>query len=239
MLIRRCALVVAISHPTRRQLIEGLHIPAGKVVVAHPGVAKRFFGIASSELADRLRVLFVGSLSREKGPLAALAVFEHAAARSPMSMRFVGGGPLISELSQAVVSRGLTASVDIVGPVDDVEPHLEWAEVILLTSETEGIPGVVLEGGAAGVPTAAFDVGGLPDVILDDETGMLVDSADVSALADQLVRLSDDPALRTRLSEGVRQKISREFTLKAALDRYDQTLRRLISSPRSVNGESR
>lgn len=218
--LRRCDAVFAISRPTRRQLVEGLGVASDRAVVAHPGVGESFFEIASTASAT-MRVLFLGSLSPEKGPLAALTAFERAAERAAMEMRFVGGGPLLDEL------RGEAGdAVTVVGPVPDVREQLAWADVLVLASETEGMPGAVLEAGAAGVPTVAFDVGGVSDVVTN-ATGRLVDRADVDGMADALVELAGDSGARAALGSAVRDVVRSQFTLKASMDRYDDILRAL------------
>ncbi len=237
-LMRRCNGVAAISHPTRRQLIDGFGLAADRVFVAHPGVGHRFFVAGSESHSDELRVLFIGSLSREKGPLDALTAFQTASETKPMRMRFVGGGPLESALREAVDDGGPESGVDVIGPVDDVLPHIQWADVLVVTSESEGIPGVVLEAGAAGVPTVAYRVGGLSDVIKHGETGLLVAPSDSAALADQLAALAGNRSLRATLSDGIRDRIREEFTLKVALDRYDETLRAILAKRAAFDGES-
>lgn len=225
-LLRRCDLVTAVSHATRRQLVDEFGVAPERAVVIHPGVDERFADVARREAHGPLRVLYLGSMSQEKGPDIALEAVRRTSAE--ISARLVGGGPMLAELEDVVRDRSLQASVELMGPVSDVRPHLAWADVLILPSESEGMPGVVLEAGAAGVPTVAYDVGGVSDVVVDGETGLLVEAADLDGLVAALSRLAADRRLVADLSEGARAKVLGEFDLKATLDRYDDILRALV-----------
>ncbi len=228
-LLRRCDLVTAVSHATRRQLVEDFGVPAERVVVAHPGVDAGFAEVASHHAEGPLRVLYLGSLSPEKGPDVALEAVQAASRSASIELRVVGGGPLMSVLRDTVAGASMESFVDITGPVDDVRPHLAWAEVLILPSASEGLPGVVLEAGAAGVPAVAHDVGGVSDVVVDGSTGVLVPRGDTEGLASALRRLAGDRELVSQLSTAIRAKVLAEFDLKAALDRYDDILRALVA----------
>jgi len=234
--MRRCGAITAISGPTLSQIVDGLGVDPSRVVVAHPGVEDSFFDIEALPQEGALKVLYLGSLAAEKGAFAALPAFEMAARREAVQMRFVGGGPLHDELRAAVEARELE-SVDVVGPVADVSAHLGWADVLVLASESEGLPGVILEAGAAGVPTVAFDVGGVSDVVVDGDTGVLVDRADVDAMGDALADLAANRERRSQYSEAIQSKVRTEFGLKASLDRYDDILRALYEGRPLPSGD--
>ena len=130
-----------------------------------------------------------------------------------------------------MAQRGQAGTVELVGAVADVVPHLEWADVLILTSTTEGLPGAVLEAAFAGVPTAAFDVGGVSEAVIDGSTGRLVNRGDIEALSAALVEMASDRA-RTHGDGGggsAALRLSR-FTLDAAVDRFATVFDRLLGS---------
>ncbi len=136
---------------------------------------------------------FWGASRTEKDPLAALETVERAGRSVPVRMRVVGGGAQERILGEEVERRGLGAgTVELVGVVADVLPHLEWADVLILTSATEGLPGAVLEAAFAGVPTVGFDVGGVSEAVIDGSTGRLVTRGDIDALSAVLVEMATD-----------------------------------------------
>lgn len=94
----------------------------------------------------------------------------------------------------------------------DVARLLRGADLFLLTSISEGIPLTVIEAMAAGLPVVATRVGGLAEVVADGTTGCLAPSGDDAALAEQVLRLADEPALRHRLGEAGRQRAAGLFS---------------------------
>ena len=218
-LLSRVDKVLAVSAETARQLEYGFGQEGEKVVVAETGVDPRLLTVVPA--ADRghgLRILVLGSLSEEKDPVSAVAVCAQLARTNTCRLRLVGAGPLESEVKAAAAALGL--EVELTGPVSDVAPHLEWAHVLLLTSRTEGLPGSVLEAGAAAVPAVGFDVGGVREAIIDGTTGLVVAAGDTVGAAAALARLADDPQLRRQLGEGARHHVASRFLLPHAIDRY-------------------
>ena len=96
----------------------------------------------------------------------------------------------------------------------------------------EGLPVVLIEALAAGVPAVASDLSGIPELVETDVTGILVPPGDAEAIADALERLARDPALRARLAAGGRARVAAEFDL-------DTNARRLIDRFRASAAEAR
>ena len=226
--------VFSVSAATAQQLIDHLGVPKSKVRIAPTGVPERFFALGADAEDGRpageadgpvpLRVLFIGNLSTEKGPMEALAVLSEAAVRRPIAARFLGDGPVRGELERAVAAGPLAACVEVLGSVADVAPHIAWADVLLQTSQTEGLPGVPLEAGAGGVACVVFDVGGSRETVIDGETGFVVAPGDVASAAETLVALADDPPLVAKMGAAARAYVRSNFTLDAAVRRYIELL---------------
>jgi glycosyltransferase involved in cell wall biosynthesis len=212
--------VFSVSATTARQLVEHLGVPAAKVRIAPTGVPERFFSVVGDGPAPQLRVVFIGNLSLEKDPIAGLDIIERVAAQVPVAMRYLGSGPLRERLEQEVATRRLSEVVEVVGSVPDVLPHLAWADVLLLTSRTEGLPGVPLEAGAAGVPSVVYAAGGAAETVIDGVTGRVVPLGDVAAAAAALIELAGDPDRRRAWGEAARRMVAEHFTLEAAVERY-------------------
>jgi glycosyltransferase involved in cell wall biosynthesis len=135
---------------------------------------------------------------------------------------------LLEKVTAASREAGLGSSVEFLGAVSDVSDSLAWANVLLLTSRTEGLPGAVLEAGAAGVPAVGFDVGGVAEAIIDGETGFVVPAGDIASAAAALQRLSEDPELRLRLGKAAREYVRQGFLLATAIDRYRQAMESVL-----------
>ncbi|CAN5755115.1 hypothetical protein BH23ACT4_BH23ACT4_02980 [soil metagenome] len=216
-LLARTTLVTAVSQATADQLVRSFGVSPGKIRVAHPGVPEEFLDIESPERAPGpLSILYLGSLSNDKNPLAAVAavgMMEEAAV-----LRMVGDGPL-RDLIEAESAQS-RFPLDVTGPAEDVRDHLRWADVLILTSKTEGLPGVILEASAAGVPVVAFGVGGVSEAVEDGVTGFVTVPGDERAMASALDRLARDEALRSEMAHAGRDRVRSHFLLSSALDRY-------------------
>lgn len=227
--------VFSVSSTTAAQLVDHLGVAPAKVRIAPTGVPPRFFDVAPTEPDECLRTVFIGNLSAEKDPLAALDVVAAAAVEAPVRLRFLGAGPLQRDLEQAIADRGMGGTVDVLGSVPDVLPHLAWADVLLLTSRTEGLPGVPLEAGAAGVPSVVYAAGGAGETVVDGETGRVVAKGDVAAAAAALVELARDADKRRRWGDAARVMVAGRFTLDAAVARYIELLGDEIEPGRAVS----
>lgn len=215
LMLRKVDQVLAVSEVTRRQLLELEPKLAGRVHTTYTGVPANLFTREHQMAPGPLRLLMVGSLTAEKDPFRAL---EAVAAVDGARLRFVGDGPLAQELMGHVQRLDAADRVEFAGSVMDVEPHLDWAHVLLLTSRSEGLPGAVLEAGAMGVPAVAVDVGGVREAIVDGETGIVV--TDPDHLADAVRSLDDDRERLAQMGKAARQNIAARFSLRAVIDGY-------------------
>lgn len=229
---KRADRVLAVSEATREQLIDRVGLAPDRITVAPIGVPEQLLHVIEKPHEEQLRLLFVGSLSTEKNPIRAIETLQELQEHTPARLRFVGSGPLEFELRRLSDVPSLHGLVEFAGSVEDVTPHLAWADVLILPSITEGLPGAVLEAAAAGVPSVANDVGGTREALIDGETGILVDPADEGALAEQLRWLATDRARLARLGAAGRTRVIEEFLMDAAVDRYAAALEDLVPERR-------
>ncbi len=227
--MRLADLVTAVSSPTRRQIVDGLGLKPTKVVVAPTGVPSSFADIQPEEPTEHLRVLLLGSVTEEKRPGLAIRAVQSVANDHPIKLRIVGRGDLVAPLNEMLSS---VDPIELTGPTEDVAPHLAWADLLLLTSRTEGLPGVVLEAAAAGVPTVAFDVGGVSDVVQEGTTGFLVPRGDEEAFVVALRVATADRAQLRRMGDQARELVLRRYTLGHSFDRYDEVFRSVLAGKR-------
>jgi glycosyltransferase involved in cell wall biosynthesis len=157
------------------------------------------------------RLVSVGRLKEPKdfvGLVRALARVD-----VPFCAAIVGDGPDRPLVEAAIAEAGLSGSIELLGERDDVASQLAQSDVFVLSSRSEGMPISVLEAMAAGLPVVASAVGGVPELVVDGETGVLVPPDDADALADALRRVLDDDALRHRLGDGARRRAAKRFDL--------------------------
>lgn len=143
----------------------------------------------------------------------------------------VGEGPQRRELEGLLARLGLEGRVRLEGERRDVPAVLAGADVFVLSSRSEGLPVSVLEAMAAGLPVVASAVGGVAELVVDGETGILVRPADAEALAGALGTLVGDPVLRGRLGAAGRARAEAMFDLdacrRAHVDLYVRELTRV------------
>jgi len=222
--------VFSVAAATAKPLVESLRVPPDKIRIAPTGVPDRFFDTPKDSPGDELRIVVIGALSTEKDPVAAVTVVAAAAAAVPVEVRILGSGPQAGEVSDAVTAAGLGDRVELLGSVEDVVPHLAWADVLLQTSRSEGLPGVVLEAAAAGVPAVVYDVGGCAEAVIDGKTGVVVAPGDRAAAAAALVALAVDRERLAALGERAREHVDASYRLATAIDRYHELLTTELAS---------
>ena len=157
-------------------------------------------GIADEEAL----VITVGRLSREKAQMDLLIAFNQLLKTNPdtrAKLVIVGEGPERGRLAASAASLGLSDRVMFTGEVGNVQPYYGAADVFVLPSHSEGSPYVLLEAMAAKVPIVATVVGGVPEMVKDEESALLVRSRDPRALASAIARILVDPELAGRLTE--------------------------------------
>jgi glycosyltransferase involved in cell wall biosynthesis len=182
----------------------------------------------------RLIVGGAGRLSPEKGFGVLVDAAARLVARDP-TLGFVlfGDGPLREELAGKIRAAGVGAHFVLAGFRDDLDSFLPFFDLLVLPSYTEGLPNVVLEAMAAGVPVVASAVGGTPEILTEAESGYLVPAGDVDLLADRIQGLLESPEKRRVIGRRGRQRVEQDFTFAAQAIRYRALFCRLRRRARS------
>jgi glycosyltransferase involved in cell wall biosynthesis len=180
---------------------------------------------AEAGVPETTRVIaFVGYLVPQKRPERALDVLE-GVRRAGVDAHLViaGDGPLRPVLERAIAERDLAASVSLLGHRDDVENVFGGADVAIMTSEVEGIPGVAIEAAMAGCPFVTFPVGGVGEVVDDGATGIVLDRPDTALMANRTAELLRDERRRRAMADEARRRSSR-FTAHDRVTAYNDAL---------------
>lgn len=173
----------------------------------------------------------IARISPQKDPLALVEVFDRVSHKCdrPVHLRWLGDGPLRTQVEDALRARKLTDKVEIVSHTEDVAGFLGGLDVFLMTSSFEGLCYAVLEAMATGIPVVATRVGGIRHSVIEGETGFLSDSGDVEGLARATLRVLEDPSLAARFSAQARERAVEHFSLSSmtqgTFDAYDQIMR--------------
>jgi glycosyltransferase involved in cell wall biosynthesis len=166
-------------------------------------------------------VLAAGRLSPEKGFDVLVAAAARVLAADPTAgFVLFGEGVERPRLERRVRELGIAERFRLPGFTRDLDRLLPWADVVAQSSYTEGLPNVVLEAGAAGVPAVATAVGGTPEAIAEGETGWLVPPGDPAALADRIDELMADPAARRRMGAAAKARMRGLFSFESQAAAY-------------------
>ena len=193
------------------------------MTVIHCGVdTSRFRPEERDDRSQQLEIVCVGTLHEVKGQAYLLdACRALVDSGRDVHCSLVGDGPDRAMLERRIADAGVANRVSITGGLtqDDVAALLRDADVLVAPSvptaggKREGIPVVLMEALSSGIPAVASDLSGIPELIEDGITGLLVKPRDATRLADALARLADDPGPARRLGLAGRDKVVREFDL--------------------------
>ncbi|WP_431857281.1 glycosyltransferase [Azospirillum sp.] len=219
---RRAAAVVANSDGLAA--LARRFAPDVGVRVVPNGVDTGLFRPAEAPEAERkdgrLRLLIVGRLVRQKGVDCILEAM--ARLDAPVSLRVVGDGGAREELERQAAALGLSGRVAFVGWAarEELPAAYRAADAFVFPSRDEGMPNVVLEAMASGLPVIATDIAGNRELVVDGETGVLLATDDVPALAAAIARLAADPELCRRFGAAGRRRVVDHYSWAAVAAAY-------------------
>jgi len=228
---------IAISKKIK-DIMVGDGISAERIFVVHSGIdPTRFEGATKDHLMAKFKlkgdervVVNVAHLSPVKGQKHLVQSIPMVLAKIPTARFFiVGGGALMGELQALAKSLGLNEALIFTGFRHDVGAFYQIADLFVMSSVGEGLGTAVIDALAMSKPLVATNVGGIPEIIRDGETGRLVPPADPAALAEGIIELLSNPDKAKRMaSQGqmdVRQKFSVEAMVEGNIDVYQKILR--------------
>lgn len=211
------AAVIAVARAVGETAIALRHVPAARLHVIPNGVVPAA-APARLDIAAA-RIVFIGRLHREKGvhllpaAIAAVrAVIPHA------RLVLIGDGPERAALRRAFSTRGVGDAVDWRGELTDIAPVLAEASCLVAPSRAEGLPYVLLEAMARGIPCVASAVGGTPDLIVHGRDGVLVPPDDVDALSGALLAVFGFPDSAAALGHAAWERVRGAFTRDGMVD---------------------
>jgi glycosyltransferase involved in cell wall biosynthesis len=170
---------------------------------------------------ENVVLLTVGSLDSAKRPDRFLRVLSRIGERLPQVRAWiVGDGPGREEAERYAGELGVNERVRFFGTREDVADFMQASDIFVMTSDTEGVPAVVLEAGLMGLPIVATRVGGLSECVIDGTTGELVMPTDEVAMSNTIAALALDNAARKRMGSAGRDRVRMELTIESIAAQY-------------------
>jgi glycosyltransferase involved in cell wall biosynthesis len=201
--------------------------PVSQPVAEDVRALRERLGIVESEAV----ILSVGRLSKEKAHADLIKAFKQLCTTNPdlnCKLVIVGEGPEREPLESASAQSGLSQRIIFAGQVTDVRPFYAMSDVFVLPSLTEGSPNVLLEAMAAQVPIVATAVGGVPEIVENEESALLVPVNDPAALAAGIARLLADAELGRRLTRNAAEIVSKNHSpeeyVRSLIAIYDEVM---------------
>jgi glycosyltransferase involved in cell wall biosynthesis len=222
----------------RRHMIEDEHVPAGRVELCYNGVDTTQFYPADTPKHDLLRdsPLVVGTVCVLR-PEKALPVLQEAFARViPLEpnakLLVIGSGPELPRLKENAARLGIAGASVFVPATPEVVPWMRSIDIFVLPSYSEAFSNSLLEAMACGCAVIGSRVGGTPEMIGENERGLLFHSGNAGDLADQLTKLIVDRALRREFADRAARFVRQNLTIEIAARRTAQMYERLLQRKR-------
>ncbi|HSQ32888.1 MAG TPA: glycosyltransferase family 4 protein [Gemmatimonadaceae bacterium] len=234
----RAASVIAVSRAVGNVLAD-CGIPLGTIAIVPDGVdLSRTMVPASAETlascgvnAGVPLVVQVAQLVGHKDPVNFVRAIAHARSSVPdVQAMMLGDGPLRGDVGREIRALSLEGTVHLAGFRPDADAILAAANVACLSSREEGMGSVLLDALAFGVPIAATRAGGIPEVVIDGESGLLADARDPVGLGKAIVRLLTEPSTAARLAANGRVRAA-EFSVEKMTDATIEVYERVLDKP--------
>lgn len=227
-LARRADVVVGVSDEVVEEARQLLRVPADRVVLAPNGRDPMGYAPKSRDASNGPpRLVFLGHLIASKRPWVFLDVVRRLQERDVATeAAIVGDGPLFGPLAAEAAPLG----IEMLGRQEEVAELLSASDLLVFTGagEGEGMPGVLIEAGLAGIPVVTTAVSGASTVVAHGVTGLIVPVDDLDALVDGVHRLALDPLLRAEMGAAARARCVGSFSLDASTERWQAVFDRLL-----------
>jgi N-acetyl-alpha-D-glucosaminyl L-malate synthase BshA len=229
--------VTAVSESLRRTTIEQLGISNQIDVVPNFIDPARYEHVRNGPGARRWGkpgerlLVHISNFRPVKRVMDVIGIFERVMRKVPSRLVLVGDGPDRGKVEQYCRENRICGAISFIGSLPLIEEVLVGADVFLLPSESESFGLAALEAMSCEVPVIATQAGGLPEVVVDGETGFLCPVGDVDAMAAAALRLLSDEDLRRRFGAASRRRAVEEFSQDAVVRRYREIYQRVTGLP--------
>ncbi len=228
--------IVAVSEDIKRDMVKR-GIPASKIEVILNGIRIGATGADNNDLrkslgisTDATIVAVVARLSPEKGHTFLLkAMSAILKQKTNVTLLIVGDGLLRNSLEQEAAQLGINGAVIFTGYREDIKKIYAAADIVVQPSLREGVPIALLEAMSFGKAIIATNVGGVPGLIKDNHTGILVNSGSAEEIYKALSALLNDSGMRKRLGDNAKELVKNKFSLDTMLEKYKNIYQEVLS----------
>lgn len=248
--LRECDHIITVSELQQRTLLE-LGFSPDKVAVVRPGIPEFAVGRKATEAErhnartrwgipqDAYVIAAIGRLSTEKRFDLYLQVCAALSERLPDAVfLLVGGGKQEANLKEQAARLGLGERLIFTGLTREMPSVYAAADLVMITSDTEGIPHVLLEAMGQGIPVVSTAVGGIPEIVTSGENGLLAPAGSLDDLVEAAIRIHDEPGLGCHLAAGGRE-VAGQFTIERLVAGTEQVYKKVLDRRASPSTRAR
>jgi glycosyltransferase involved in cell wall biosynthesis len=223
----------------RNNLVNNCGFPADKVVSIPTGVGKEFFNAEKNREAklkyglnvDSIVITNVGILRSVKGQEVTLNSVGKVVEVIPRAKFLIAGdGPARKRLEKMAEDLAIARHVVFTGFVEKIPEIYSFTDVAILSSWSEGLPQSILQAMASGVPVVATKVGGVPEVVIHEKTGLLVEAGDHEGLAKSIIQIINKPDEALRFTVSARELVMKEHSVDVMIDKTERLYKKLLAA---------
>lgn len=234
-------LVITVSDYDKKSAVDNQISPEAKMFSIHNGLdIDKYNFYTKDEALEKLKLKSdkkyfgtIASFYKTKGYPYLIEAIKTMIAKNPPAVEkyrwvFIGDGPEIDNIKKLAKEQGVENYIKFLGQYDNAYKYLKAFDYFVLPSIKEGLPYTLLEAGLAGAPTISTRVGGIPEIITDQKTGLLVAPANPLSLAEAMEKISTDSELANKLSTNNIDNIKNNFNIKNTLSETEKVYLKLF-----------
>jgi len=230
LIFKKVNFVTSVGNYTAADFEKTLKYPKNRISVIRRGIPlintnpstarQKLLSELGLKNSDKL-VMHAGNFSPEKNHEFLIEVFKRIKEqRNDIKLILAGTGDLWHDIKQKVETAGLSDSIFMLGFRADIQDILSGVDLFVLVSKIEGVPGVILEAAAQKIPAIAIDVGGVSEVIIPNETGILLNNFKPDEFAQNIINLIDNPDLKKQMGEKAYNLFLQNFDQNKTTDQF-------------------
>lgn len=223
------AKIIAVSEAVKKYSVQKDHISEKKIEVILNGVdLEKFLQISQKEFGDPPIIGIIGRLEEQKGHK---YLFEalNLLKTIPWTLWVVGDGSLKAELEKLAKILDLRERTIFLGAQENIPEILDKVDIFVLSSLWEGLGLAVIEAAAAAKPIVATNVGGIPEIIENEKTGLLVEPGNVKSLADGVERMLLGEGEALTMGRAAREYVKDRFGLDKMVKAYEEVYEKVLN----------
>ncbi|MBU1179251.1 glycosyltransferase family 4 protein [Patescibacteria group bacterium] len=221
--------IICVSEFDRQAALKNKIAPSRKLLTIHNGVKNEDYEFLTKEKARQklsasgeekeIWIGTIGEFTKNKGHKFLIeAVKKLVASGYPLTTIIIGFGEEFENLKMEIKNWGMEEKIFLINNHESPANFLKAFDIFVFPSLKEGFPYALLEAGLARLAVVATEVGGIPEIVMHEETGLLVKPADSAGLAEAIEKIANDPNLRSTLSFALWEKTNRDFSFKKMLN---------------------